>query len=223
MPNYSTLSDQIDVFKDKVDALYATGTLDANSLLLLAEALETLSNALGVNDIVGATAEAITTLNAARDAAITVVNGTANGTAVTNLQAAYDTLNTTYNNLAPRVTSLESTSTSQTSAIATASSLAALGGWNSWQIHNSGNKALAAADRIFVIPGPNMTLTLPATPSLGNAVIIVDAAGTAATTNFTVARNGVPIMGQAQDLIVNTNNARLQLVYSDNTRGWRLV
>jgi len=73
MPSYSTLSSQIDVFKQKVDALYATGTLDANSLLLLAEALETISSALGVSDIVGATAEAITTLNAARDAAITVV------------------------------------------------------------------------------------------------------------------------------------------------------
>jgi len=223
MPNYATLSNQIDVFKTKVDALYATGNLDANSLLLLAEALETLSNALGVNDIVGATAAAITQLNTARDAAITVVNGTANGTAVTNLQNSYNTLNTAYQNYGSRITSLESTSTSQQSAIATASALAALGGWNTWVIHSSGNRSLSGNDRIFVIPAANMTLTLPTTPSLGTAVRILDAAGTAATTNFTVARNGSNIMGQAQDLIVNTNSARLHLVYVDATRGWRLV
>jgi len=223
MPNYSTLSNQINVFKDKVDALYATGTLDANSLLLLAEALQTLSSALGVDDIVGATAAAIVDLNAARDAAITVVNGTANGTAVTTLQSAYDTLNTAYTNLAPRVTSLESSINSQQSAIATASALAALGGWNAWTLHTSGNKQLAVNDRVLVIPAANMTITLPLTPSIGNEVRIVDAGGTAATTNFTIGRNGQPIMGTAQDMTVNTNSARLHLVYADATRGWRLV
>lgn len=223
MPNYSTLSDQINVFKDKVDALYATGTLDANSLLLLAEALQTLSSALGVDDIVGATAAAIVDLNAARDAAITVVNGTANGTAVTTLQSAYDTLNTAYTNLTPRVTSLESSINSQQSAIATASSLAALGGWNPWTLHISGNLQLSVSDRVLVIPGPNMTITLPLTPSIGNEVRIVDAGGTAGTTNFTIGRNGQPIMGTAQDMTVNTNSARLHLVYADSTRGWRLV
>jgi hypothetical protein len=223
MPNYSTLSDQINVFKDKVDALYATGTLDANSLLLLAEALETLSTALGVNDVVGATAEAIAQLNTARDAAITVVNGTANGTAVTTLQSAYDTLNAAYNNLTPRVTSLESSINSQQSAIATASALAALGGWNAWILHTSGTRQLAVNDRVLVIPAANMTLTLPLTPSIGNEVRIVDAAGTSGTTNFTIARNGERIMGTAENMTVNTNSARLHLVYVDSTRGWRLV
>ena len=223
MPNYSTLSDQINVFKTKVDALYATGTLDANSLLLLAEALETLSSALGVGDIVGATAAAITELNTARDAAIVVVNGTSNGTAVTNLQSSYDTLNTAYTNLTPRVTSLESSINSQQSAIATASALAGLGGWNAWALHTSGAKTLAVSDRLMVIPAANMTVTLPLTPSIGNSVRIIDAAGTAATTNFTIARNGEKIMGTAQDMTVNTNSARLHLVYVNSTVGWRLV
>ena len=223
MPNYSTLSDQINVFKTKVDALYATGTLDANSLLLLAEALETLSSALGVGDIVGATAAAITELNTARDAAIVVVNGTSNGTAVTNLQSSYDTLNTAYTNLTPRVTSLESSINSQQSAIATASALAGLGGWNAWALHTSGAITLAVSDRLMVIPAANMTVTLPLTPSIGNSVRIIDAAGTAATTNFTIARNGEKIMGTAQDMTVNTNSARLHLVYVNSTVGWRLV
>lgn len=223
MPNYSTLSDQINVFKTKVDALYATGTLDANSLLLLAEALETLSSALGVGDIVGATAAAITELNTARDAAIVVVNGTSNGTAVTNLQSSYNTLNTAYTNLTPRVTALESSINSQQSAIATASALAGLGGWNAWALHTSGAITLAVSDRLMVIPAANMTVTLPLTPSIGNSVRIIDAAGTAATTNFTIARNGEKIMGTAQDMTVNTNSARLHLVYVNSTVGWRLV
>jgi hypothetical protein len=223
MPNFSTLSDQITVFKNKVDALTASGALDANALLLLAEALSVIGTALGVNDIVAATADAITKVEAAGTSTIATVNGTANGTAVTNLQSSYTTLNNAYTNLQPRVTSLEATNSSQESAIATASALAGLGGWNAWITHTSGNKQLVPNDRIFVIPAANMTLTLPITPSIGQAVRIVDAAGTAGTTNFTIARNGQPIMGTAQDMTVNTNSARLHLVYVDSTRGWRLV
>ena len=223
MPNFSTLSDQITVFKNQVDALTSSGTLDANSLLLLAEALQVIGNALGVQDIIAATADAITKVQDAGTATIATVNATANGTAVTNLQSSYTTLNNAYTNLAPRVTSLEATSTSQTSAIATASALASLGGWNPWVLHTSGNKNLAINDRVMVIPAANMTLTLPISPTIGQAVRIVDAAGTAGTTNFTIARNGSNIMGVAQDMTVNTNSARLHLVFADSTRGWRLV
>jgi hypothetical protein len=222
MPDFSTLSSQITVFKNKVDALTASGTLDANSLLFLAEALQVMGQSLGVQDVVAATADAISQLNTAKTAAIAVVNGTANGTAVTNLQSSYNTLNTAYTNLQPRVTSLEATSTSQTSAIATASALAGLGGWNSWKIVTS-NTTLVDKDRVFVVPAANMIITLPITPSIGQAVRIVDAAGTAGTTNFTIARNGSTIMGTAQDMTVNTNSARLHLVFADAAKGWRLV
>ena len=222
MADFSTLSNQITVFKNKVDALTASGNLDANSLLLLAEALTVIGTALGVQDIVAATADAVSKVQAAGTTTIATVNGTANGTAVSNLQSSYTTLNTAYTNLAPRVTSLEATSTSQTSAIATASALASLGGWNAWQIVTA-NKTLVTNDRVFVVPAAGLTITLPLTPSIGQAVRIVDAAGTAGTTNFTIARNGQPIMGTAQDMTVNTNSARLHLVYADATRGWRLV
>jgi len=222
MPDFSTLSSQITVFKNKVDALTASGTLDANSLLLLAEALQVMGQSLGVQDVVAATADAISQLNTAKTAAIAVVNGTANGTAVTNLQSSYNTLNTAYTNLQPRVTSLESTSTSQASAIATASALAGLGGWNAWKIVTT-NTTLVPNDRVFVVPAANLVITLPLTPTIGQAVRIVDVAGTAGTTNFTIARNAQPIMGTAQDMTVNTNSARLHLVYADSSRGWRLV
>jgi hypothetical protein len=222
MPSFSTLSNQITVFKNKVDALTASGSLTANDLLLLAEALTVIGTALGVQDIVAATADAVTQVQAAGTSTIATVNATANGTAVSNLQSSYNTLQSSYTNLAPRVTSLETTSTSQASAIATASALASLGGWNAWQLVTA-NKTLVNADRVFVVPAANLVITLPATPSIGQAVRIVDAAGTAGTTNFTIARNGSNIMGVGQDMTVNTNSARLHLVFADSAKGWRLV
>jgi len=222
MPDFSTLSSQVTTFKTKVDALTASGTLSANDLLLLAEALQVIGTALGVQDVIAATADQITKIQAAGTSTIATVNGTANGTAVSNLQSSYNTLQASYTNLSPRVTSLEATSTSQASSIATASALASLGGWNAWKIVTS-NTTLVDKDRVFVVPAANMVLTLPITPSIGQAVRIVDTAGTAGTTNFTIARNGQPIMGTAQDMTVNTNSARLHLVYSSSTYGWRLV
>jgi hypothetical protein len=222
MADFSSLSNQITTFKAQVDALTSSGTLSANDLLLLAEALQVIGTALGVQDVIAATADAVSKVQAAGTSTIATVNATANGTAVTNLQSSYNTLQSSYTNLAPRVTSLEATSSSQASAISTASALASLGGWNVWQIVTA-NKTAAPYDRLLVIPAANLTVTLPISPSVGQAVRIVDAAGTAGTTNFTVARNGEKIMGSATDLVVNTNSARMHLVYSNSTYGWRLV
>jgi len=67
------------------------------------------------------------------------------------------------------------------------------------------------------------TLTLPATPSAGDYLEIVDAKGTFATNNLTIARNGSVIDGTAEDLICNISNIFLTLTYSGNTtRGWQI-
>lgn len=221
MADYTQLLDEIAVYKTKVDELTASGTLDANSLLLLAESLYVTSSMLGISDIAQATAAQITRIQNAGTATVAVVNGTANGTAVSNLQSSYNTLNTAYTNLTPRVTSLESTVASQNSTIATASALAGLGGWNAWAVVTA-NKTLIAKDRVFVVPAAGLVITLPASPALGDAVEIWDVAGTSATTNFTVARNGSLIMGQAQDLTFNVNSRAIRMVYSNATYGWRI-
>ena len=67
------------------------------------------------------------------------------------------------------------------------------------------------------------TVTLPAAPSLGDEVSIVDAVGNAGTDNITVGRNSLNIQGAAADLVISTNNAAIKLVYSDATNGWRLA
>lgn len=68
-----------------------------------------------------------------------------------------------------------------------------------------------------------ITLTLPASPILGDEVVITDISGGASTSNITIARNSQPIQGIAEDLVIDVSNATIRLVYSNTTRGWRLI
>jgi len=68
-----------------------------------------------------------------------------------------------------------------------------------------------------------ITVTLPATPSAGDIVSLKDYAGTFATNNLTIARNGSNLDGSAADSVRNTNNESLSLVYVDGTQGWKSV
>lgn len=67
-----------------------------------------------------------------------------------------------------------------------------------------------------------ITLTLPAAPSMGDIVRIFDVQSTFDTNNLTVDRNGKPIMGANENLTVNTEGAAFELVFYNNTQGWRL-
>ena len=67
-----------------------------------------------------------------------------------------------------------------------------------------------------------ITLTLPATPVIGDFVKITDLAGTFGTNACTVARNGQNIMRTADDMTVNTNGASIRMVFYDTARGWLL-
>ena len=68
-----------------------------------------------------------------------------------------------------------------------------------------------------------LTVTLPASPSAGDIVGVADYAGTAATNNITIARNGSNIEGIANDAVLNTNRDTVTLVYVDATQGWVAV
>lgn len=225
--NYATLSNQINTIKAKINALSAS-TLNAEQILYLSKSLLTLSEALGVEDVVAATANAITQIDNAGAATITLVSGTANGAAVANLQTSYNALQATYDNLNPRITSLEGVITNQEANIATASALAASAGYNPWQVVTA-SKLLVNRDRIFVnTPAGQggvggLTLTLPAGPSIGFVVEIVDISGTASTNYFTIARNGERIQGLQEDLIFNVNNKAMKLIYSNTANGWRIA
>src|SRR6056300_1626276 len=66
-----------------------------------------------------------------------------------------------------------------------------------------------------------VTVTLPASPSAGDIVSISDYAGTAATNNITIARNGSNINGATSDITISKNNSGITLVYVDGTQGWK--
>jgi hypothetical protein len=65
--------------------------------------------------------------------------------------------------------------------------------------------------------GGAFTVTLPATPAVGAQVIVVDSAGSWATNNLTVGRNGSTINGSATDLTCDISGVSVQFVYSGTT------
>lgn len=68
-----------------------------------------------------------------------------------------------------------------------------------------------------------VTVTLPLTPTAGQQIDFVDAAGTFKTNALTVARNGQKIMGLAEDMTVDKRYVSFGLVFVDATNGWRLA
>jgi hypothetical protein len=65
-----------------------------------------------------------------------------------------------------------------------------------------------------------ITVTLPTSPSAGDIVAVADYAGTAATNNITIGRNGSNIEGGTTDGTISTNRETKTLVYVDGTQGW---
>ena len=98
-----------------------------------------------------------------------------------------------------------------------------LGGGNPWA-STSSSITVAANDRYFVdTSGAAKTITLPASPQVGDQVSLLDLAGTFDTNNLTIARNSLKIMGQTADMTVSTEDAAIQLVYTGATYGWKLT
>ena len=83
-----------------------------------------------------------------------------------------------------------------------------------------GTNTTATSDQFLVASAGSITITLPSGPSAGDFVIIKDGTGAAATTNFTVARNGSNIASSATDLTFDKNFAQITMTYMDATIGW---
>ena len=102
-----------------------------------------------------------------------------------------------------------------------------LGGGNPWSTHTAdGSTALtvAANDRYFIdTTAGAQTVNLPASPQTGDQVSLIDLAGTFDTNNLTIGRNSLKIMGQTADMVITTEDAGIQLVYTGSTYGWKLV
>ena len=86
-------------------------------------------------------------------------------------------------------------------------------------VHKSANYTASSGDYVVVTAG-SITITLPASPSAGDYVTVKDGTGAAATTNFTVGRNGSNIASSATDLTFDKNFAEIVMTYVDATIGW---
>jgi hypothetical protein len=65
--------------------------------------------------------------------------------------------------------------------------------------------------------GGAFTVTLPATPDVGDQVIIADPTGDWGTNNLTIGRNGSTIAGVNQDLVCDISGVSVQVVYDGTT------
>jgi hypothetical protein len=77
----------------------------------------------------------------------------------------------------------------------------------------------AVKDYLYVITA-SLTLTLPATPTVGDKVGMSNMSG---TTTVVMGRNGENIAGIAEDLIIDVANIGIQFIYTGATKGWILI
>jgi hypothetical protein len=109
----------------------------------------------------------------------------------------------------------------RTNSGATALEFATLSSGTSWQsVKTSGFTAVAGEGYPCNTTSSAFTVTLPASPSVGNYVEIVDYAGTFATNNITLGANSNKINGVVGNKNLTTNREAVTLVYVDATQGW---
>ena len=98
-------------------------------------------------------------------------------------------------------------------------------GGAAWVIKTAAYTAVAGDGVMVDTNSAAITITLPASGTLGDFVRIMDATGNCATAgrNITVGRAGHNIQGAAADLTIATNRASIGLVYVNATEGWCLI
>ena len=97
-------------------------------------------------------------------------------------------------------------------------------GGTAWQAVVTGATTMVSGRGYFVnTTSSAYTMTLPASPSLGDSVTVIDYAGTFDSNNCTIGRNSQKIHGASEDMTVATERAAFTLVFTDSTQGWLLT
>ena len=89
-----------------------------------------------------------------------------------------------------------------------------------WFSISSSTTAVAGGNYMVNSTSGPVTITLPASPSLGDTIKIVDATGNLATNNLTLSPGSEKIKGISGNQIFTTNDLAVTLVYYNGTRGW---
>ena len=85
----------------------------------------------------------------------------------------------------------------------------------------SANETVQAGAKLFVDTNSGaVTITLPASPAVGDEVHFIDSRYTFDSNALTVGRNSSTIANTSADLVVNTEGAGFGLVYSGSNVGW---
>ena len=87
-------------------------------------------------------------------------------------------------------------------------------------VKTSGFTAVAGEGYFCNTTSAGFTVTLPATPSAGDEVIILDYAGTFDTNALVISPNGNKIEGGTSNLQLTGEREGVRLVYIDATQGW---
>ena len=86
----------------------------------------------------------------------------------------------------------------------------------------SSNTTLVTGYRYFVNTSAARTLTLPANPSVGQDIVVIDATGTSGTNNITVNSNSNKVNGTVQNVTIDVDGAAVSFIYTGETYGWRV-
>lgn len=90
-----------------------------------------------------------------------------------------------------------------------------------WTAINSATNLVAFTKYLLDSTSGVFTVTLPASPSIGDVITLADQTGQYSTNNVTVARNGNNINGSANDLVLDVDRSIARLIWSGNaTVGW---
>ncbi|NBP58945.1 hypothetical protein EBU71_20850, partial [bacterium] len=94
-------------------------------------------------------------------------------------------------------------------------------GGTAWQsVQTTGFTAVAGRGYPCNTTSAAFTVTLPASPSAGDEVIILDYAGTFDTNALVISPNGNKIEGGINNLQLSGEREGIRLVYIDSTQGW---
>jgi hypothetical protein len=90
------------------------------------------------------------------------------------------------------------------------------GGGTTWSVKTANYTAVTGDGIVADTSGGTFTITLPASPSAGDNVILADG-GDWGATNLTVARNGSTIEDAAENLTLDVGSIQVHLIYSGTT------
>ena len=95
------------------------------------------------------------------------------------------------------------------------------GGGVSWQPVQNTNFIAVIGNAYFVNTfSSNVTVTLPASPTIGQEIRFVDYGGYMSSNALIIYPNGNKILGNTANATLTTNTASVSIVYSDVNKGW---